>query len=203
MRLYYSKTSPFARKVLVLLRETGQLQDVELVAAAGSPLDASNMPTTHNPLGKIPALTRADGPALFDSRVICRFLDARAGGQLYPSGARLWYCLTLEAMADGIVDAAILMVYEAKLRPNETRFEPWIAGQWSKVTRALDAIETGEWISYLSGPLDMGQVALGCALAYLDFRHGARNWREGRPRLAAWEAAFAARDSMSVTVPTE
>jgi len=95
MQLFHSPTSPFVRKVLVLLRETGQLEDVEVVPAAGSPLDAAKMPTAHNPLGKIPALTRPDGPALFDSRVICRFLDDRAGGKLYPQAPRLWECLTL------------------------------------------------------------------------------------------------------------
>jgi len=203
MELFFSPTSPFARKVLVLLRETGQLDDVRLVAAAGSPLDASNMPTAHNPLGKIPALARKDGPALFDSRVICRFLDDRAGGKLYPRGDRLWYCLTLEALADGMVDAAILMVYETKLRQSDQQMGGWIEGQWDKVSRALDAIEAGEWISYLGGPLDMGQVALGCALSYLDFRHAARDWRQGHPKLAAWEKGIAARDSMAKTVPIE
>lgn len=202
MQLFHSPTSPFVRKVVVLLRETGQLDDVELVAAAGSPIDASKMPTAHNPLGKIPALVRDDGPALFDSRVICQFLDARAGGKLYPAAPRRWECLTLEAMADGMVDAAILMVYETKLRPEDTRFDGWVEGQWAKIARALNALE-GSWVAYLAGPLDMGQVALGCALSYIDFRHGARNWRAAHPKLAAWEAEFAARDNMKATAPVE
>jgi glutathione S-transferase len=202
MKLYQSATSPFARKVIVLLKETGQEGDVELVASAGTPLNSDNMPTAHNPLGKIPALERADGPALFDSRVICQFLDDRAGGKLYPAVPRRWDCLTLEAMADGIVDAAILMVYEARIRPEEIRMDAWVNGQWSKVTRALAAIET-EWDDYLSGPLDMGQIALGCALSYLDFRHADRNWRQGHANLAQWEANIAARASMKATVPVE
>lgn len=200
MKLYHSPTSPFVRKCMILLMETGQLADVTLVSSAGTPLDASQMPVAQNPLGKIPALERDDGPAIYDSRVICRYLDDRAGGRLYPAGPRLWDSLTLEATGDGIVDAAILMVYEWRIRPEEHRMPEWVEGQWAKVARALDALE-GRWISHLNGPLDMGQVSVGCALGYLDFRHGARNWRETRPLLAAWEARFAARDSAKATVP--
>ncbi|MFT5000976.1 MAG: glutathione S-transferase, partial [Planctomycetota bacterium] len=85
MKLYQSATSPFARKVIVLLKETGQMGDVELIGSGGSPLNSDNMPTAQNPLGKIPALERDTGPALFDSRVICQFFDNRAGGKLYPA----------------------------------------------------------------------------------------------------------------------
>lgn len=200
MRLYYSATSPYVRKVMVTLIETGQRDDVTLVPAAGTPLDPGSMPLDQNPLGKIPALARDDGPALYDSRVICRYLDDRAGGKLYPQGPRLWDTLTLEATADGILDAAILIVYESRVRPEDKRFADWTEGQWAKIARALDALEA-RWMDHLNGPLDMGQVAIGCALAYLDFRHGARNWRHGRPSLAVWDAEFAARPSMRATPP--
>lgn len=200
MRLYHSPTSPYVRKVMVLLHETGQAGDVEIVAAAGTPVDATHMPLALNPLGKIPALEREDGPALYDSRVICRFLADRAGGRLYPAGIRLWDTLTLEATADGILDAAILMVYEWRVRPEDRRMPEWVEGQWAKVSRALDTIET-RWMSHLNGPLDMGQIAVGCALGYLDFRHADRGWREGRPALAAWDAIFASRPSMESTRP--
>ena len=200
MRLYHSQTSPYVRKVMVLLHETGQLGDVALIHATGTPVDTGSMPLALNPLGKIPALERADGPALYDSRVICRFLDDRARGALYPKGERLWDTLTLEATADGILDAAILMVYEWRVRPEDKRMPDWVEGQWAKVARALDALDQ-RWLSHLNGPLDMGQVAVGCALGYLDFRHGDRNWRDGRPGLAAWAAIFAARPSMMTTQP--
>jgi len=202
MKLYQSGTSPFARKVIVLLKETGQEDAVELIGAGGTPMNSEKMPTSHNPLGKIPALERTDGPALFDSRVICQFLDDRAGGQLYPVAPRRWDCLTLEAMADGIVDAAILMVYEDRLRPENIRMESWVEGQWSKVSRALDTLEA-DWGDHLTGPLDMGQIALGCALSYLDFRHADRNWRSGHTNLAAWEETIAQRPSMKSTIPVE
>jgi hypothetical protein len=92
------------------------------------------------------------------------------------------------------------MVYEGRIRPEELRFAPWVEGQWAKVDRALDALET-RWIAHLQGPLDAGQIAVGCALGYLDFRHDARDWRNGRPRLAGWFAGFDARASMRATVP--
>lgn len=200
LRLYHAPTSPYVRKVMLVLHETGQLADVELVPATGTPVDPATMPLAQNPLGKIPALERPDGPSLYDSRVICRYLDDRAGGRLYPKPPRLWDALTLEATADGIMDAAILMVYETRVRPEEIRFAPWVEGQWEKVARALDAIE-GRWIGHLAGALDIGQIATGAALGYLDLRHADRGWRSGRPALADWYARFAARPAMEATVP--
>ena len=201
MRLFFSPTSPYVRKVMVLLHETGQIDEVQLVTGSGSPVDPGTAPLEANPLGKVPALERPDGPALYDSRVICRYLDDRAGAGLYPQGARHWDTLTVEATADGILDAALLMVYEGRLRPEELRFAPWVEGQWAKVDRALDALET-RWIAHLDGPLDAGQIAVACALGYLDFRHGARGWRTARPHLSAWYDRFAARPSMMATIPT-
>ncbi len=200
MRLFCSHSSPYARKVLVLLAEAGKSEAVELVLGSGTPVDLGSAPVAQNPLAKIPTLERENGPALYDSRVITRYLDDHFDAGLYPKGERLWDALTLEATADGIVDAAILMVYEWRVRPEEKRFEPWVEGQWSKIARSLDALE-GRWMSHLHGPLDMGQIAVGCALGYLDFRHGDRNWREGHPSLAAWEAGFAKRESMKATMP--
>ncbi len=200
MRLYHSPTSPFVRKVMVLLHETGQLGDVALIPASGTPLDPARMPLAQNPLGKVPALERDDGPALYDSRVICRFLDDRAGGRLYPAAPQLWDTLTLEATADGIMEAAVLVVYEGRLRPEEVRFAPWVDGQLAKIDRALDALES-RWMAHLQRSLDMGQIAIGCALEYLDFRLADRDWRSGRPQLALWQAAFARRPAMLATRP--
>ncbi len=200
MRFYHSPTSPFSRKVAVALRELGLLQQVEIVPASGTPLDPGSLPLGRNPLGKVPVLERADGPAIYDSRIICRYLDDLAGGRLYPGKPRLWETLTLEATADGILDAAVLMVYENRLRPEQARSPAWVESQWQKIARALDAVE-GRWVAHLAGPLDMAQVAVGCALGYLDFRHAARDWRAGRPALAAWEARFAERPAMQETRP--
>lgn len=199
MKLFNSPTSPYVRKVLVLISEAG-IEGVELIAASGTPIAPDSSVVEKNPLGKIPALCREDGPTLYDSRVICQFLDSISGNRLYPAGNRRWDTLTVEATADGMLDAALLMVYESRIRPEEKRYAPWVEGQWAKVDRALDVLET-RWIDHLNGPLEMGQIAVGCALGYIDFRHASRDWRKGRPRLAAWEASFAQRPSMQATIP--
>jgi glutathione S-transferase len=200
MRLYHSPTSPFVRKVMVTLHETNLLDQVELVSSSGSPLDPGSNPVGLNPLGKIPCLERRDGPALHDSRVICRYLDALTGPRLYPAPPRLWETLTLESVGDGIMEAALLMVYETRLRPEEKRHEPWVEGQWTKVARSLAAIES-RWMSHLAGPLDAAQIAIGCALSYLDLRHDARDWRRDHPGLAAWQGRLQTRPSFAATVP--
>lgn len=202
MRLYHSPTSPYVRKVMVALHEMGLADQVDLVPVSGTPVDPGNMPLDQNPLGKIPALEREDGPAIYDSRVICRYLDDRAGTGLYPAAPKLWETLTLEATADGVLDAALLMVYEGRVRPEERRHSPWVEGQWGKIARALGAIEE-RWMAHLNGPLDMGQIAVGCALGYLDFRHADRGWRAAHPHLAAWEAEFSARSSMQISRPPQ
>lgn len=199
MKLLHSPASPFVRKVVVLLHETGQLDDVELLNVHTTPMATAAEVQSANPLGKIPALIRPEGPALYDSRVICRFLDARAQAGLYPE-ARLWDTLTLEATADGIMDSAVSMTYEKRLRPENMVSQDWLDSQWAKIERALETLNA-RWISHLSGPLDMGQIAVGCALGYVDFRHGDRNWRQGHDALAAWDARFAARPAMQATAP--
>lgn len=202
MKLFHSVTSPYARKVMMVLYETGQLNDVEIATAYGTPFDAGLMPLAQNPLGKLPALEREDGPAIYDSRVICRYLDARAGGVLYPDGNRLWDTLTLEATADGILDAALLMVYERRIRPQEYQYLAWSDSQWHKIARAAAALNN-RWISHLSGPLDMGQIAVACALGYCDFRHADRNWRAGNDALDDWFAGFLDRESFQATIPQD
>lgn len=200
MRLFHSPNSPFVRKVEVLLIESGLTGQVDLVPVSGNPLNPGTLPVAENPLGKIPALDLGDGQVLHDSRVICRYLDTLAGGGFYPEPPDLWRVLTLESVADGICDAAVLMAYEARLRPEPLRFADWTEAQWAKIARALDALEAGR-IGPLDGPLTLGQIALGAALGYLDLRHGARDWRAGRPALAAWFAAFSLRPSMQATLP--
>lgn len=202
MKLYYSPTSPYVRKVLILLSETGQDGDVEQVYAVTKPNAPMPGLAAKNPLMKIPALERPDGATLYDSRVICAFLDDRAGGKLYPTGARRWETMTLEATGDGILDAALMLTYEAKLRPEDKKWVDWSDIQWSKIAAACEALNT-RWMSHLNGPLDMGQISVACALGYLDFRHDARGWRTGCDALAGWYEGFSRRPSMEATVPPE
>ena len=198
MHILSSPASPFVRKVRVVLLETKQT-DIEVRAVTSNPMGGEAVLNAANPSGKIPVLVRDDGPAIYDSRVICRFLDHRAGAKLYPE-ARLWDVLALEANADAIREAALAIIYEKRLRPETLWWPDWFEAQWGKVARSLDALEHRS-MPLLEGPLNMAQISVGCALGYLDFRLGDRVWREGRPTLAAWEARFAARDAMQATKP--
>lgn len=199
MQLIMSPASPYVRKVRVMLRETGLIDRVEEVNVTTTPLVSASEALAANPTGKIPVLTRADGPAIYDSRVITRYLDDMADANLYPKSS-LYEVLTLEATADAIMDATVGMVYEVRLRPDEQQSSDWIEAQWGKATRAIAAINS-RWMSHLNGPLNMAQIATACALGYLDLRHGARDWRTGNEALAKWQVEFAARGSMQATQP--
>jgi glutathione S-transferase len=200
MKLYYSPTSPYVRKVMVLLHETGQVADVTLETMATTPIAPDKALLSKNPLTKVPALERPDGPTLYDSRVICAYLDDRKQAGLYSKGSRRWDTLTLEATADGILDAALAMTYEVRMRPADKQWSEWVDGQWGKIERACAALNN-RWMSHLQGPLDMGQIAVACALGYVDFRHDARGWRKDNDALAAWAKTFDSRPSMAATVP--
>ena len=200
MQLYHSPTTPFGRKVMVVILETGLIDRVEVISVMGTPVDPGSLPVAQNPLGKIPVLVTDQGQSIYDSRVICRYLDDLTGAGLYGAGPSLWDTLVLEATADGILDAGVLMTYEQRVRPEDKRHAPWVDGQWAKAARALDHLEQTA-ATALAGPLTMGQIALGCALPYLDFRHAARDWRATRPALTAWEAQFATRPAMQATKP--
>ncbi|WP_316014480.1 glutathione S-transferase family protein [Roseobacter sp. HKCCA0434] len=200
MKLYDNPSSPYCRKVMLLAHEAGRVDALERIDAAGNAADPGTMPLHVNPIGKIPCLVRADGPALYDSRVICAFFDDLWGAGMYPAGSRRWDTLVLEATADGICDAALTIVYEKRLREEAHRHQAWLDGQAGKIGRALDALE-GRWMAHLKGPVGMGQLALGAALGYLDFRDVVGDWRAGRPDLAAWYEGFSQRPSMQATSP--
>lgn len=197
MKLYTSPTTPFGRKIAILLVEKGLGAQVSTIMVAGTPLDAGSLPVAHNPLGKIPVLVLEDGTALYDSRVISRFLNDHFDLNIYPKGADLWPALAREAAIDGIIEAAVSMAYEARLRPENMRFAPWVEGQWAKIIRALDMFEAN-WPMPCG---EMEQIALATALGYLDFRQSARNWRENRPKLTAWHSEYANRPAYLATTP--
>jgi glutathione S-transferase len=201
MKLYYAAASPFVRKVLIALHETNLLDQVEQVTVAISPIAPGDIVPARNPLGKIPCLELADGTALYDSRVITRYISSLAPAtNLYPDDDDLWDALTLEATADGIMDAAVSMIYERRIRPEEKVYEPFLDAQWLKIDRALTALET-RWMAQLNEQKNLPVLAVAVALGYIDFRHGDRNWRDTHPTLAAWEAEIRERPSIAATVP--
>ncbi len=200
MKLYHSPASPFVRKVVVLLHELGKADAVELATIATTAMQSDTDLMVANPLARIPALERPDGVTLYDSRVITAYLNDLYGGGLYSANAARWETLTLEATGDGIMDSAVSMVYETRLRPKEQQSDAWIEAQWSKIERALSVLNA-RWISHLSGPMTMGHISVACAMSYLDFRLGARNWRHGNDALADWHASFDSRPSMQATPP--
>jgi glutathione S-transferase len=200
MKIYYSSTSPFVRKCLVSAHELGLRERLELVPAAAHPVNRDPAVVAVNPLGKIPALITDDGTVLFDSRVICEYLNMLGGGHLIPSsGPARWRVLTDQTLADGILDAAVLTRYETAARPESLRWDAWIRGQLEKVTCGLAQLErrAGE----LAGRIDVGTIAIGCALGYLDFRYASMSWRDQHPAMAAWYAELAQRESMATTRP--
>ena len=199
LTLRSSPSSPFVRKVRIAASVLGL--DREIGLAPADTMNASDTVRLQNPLGKIPALVLEDGAVLFDSRVILEYLDHRAGGgRIIPTDvdARL-AALRLQALADGMMDASVLLVYEGRWRAPERHEPKWIEHQAGKVERTLAALEAAP--PALSPTPDVGQIALACALGYRDFRFG-EAWRRDHPRLVAWLDRFAARvPAFAATAP--
>ncbi|MCJ8206726.1 glutathione S-transferase [Pseudomonas sp. RGM2987] len=202
MTLFYNPASPFVRKVLVLLHETGQQDRVALQLSQLTPVKPDQVLIDDNPLSKIPALRLANGNVLHDSRVILDYLDHQhVGNPLIPrDGAARWRRLTLASLADGVMDAAVMIRYETALRPPEKHWDEWLDAQRDKIRRALGVLEA-EAIAELASHFDVASISVACALGYLDLRHPDLEWRKNNPQLAAWFAEVSERPSMVETVP--
>lgn len=202
MKLMYAPQSPFARKVRVAAIELGLGDEIELVLQAVAPAkENADYAANVNPLRKIPALLLDDGRVLYDSTVICEYLDDLAGGgQIIPApGPDRWDVLTRHALAQGMMEAAVLVRYETWLRPEERRWPDYVDDQWDRIESGLDWFETNA--RELVGPVNITHVTLGCLLGYLDFRWPDTGWRDGRSRLTNWSNWFARRDSCKQTEP--
>lgn len=200
MKLYFAPLSPFVRKVRVAAVELGMNDRIELIDVMSTPVAMNPELGKANPIGKLPSLINDEGELIFDSAVIVDYLDTMAGGgKLFPSGAARWRTKSTEALADGMADAAILMRYEQALRPADKQWADWIAGQKLKVTQALTALE--KLAPSLTDKADAANIAIGCALGYLDIRFGDMGWRKTQPKLGAWYDSFAQRKSMQATKP--
>ena len=202
MTLFHNPASPFVRKVRVLLIETGQQDRVTLQGCMPTPVNPDAQLVHENPVGKIPALRLADGSALHDSRVILDYLDHQhVGNPLIPrDGSARWRRLTLASMADGIMDAAVLVRYETAMRPAEKHWVQWLNEQRNKIRRTLAELEANA-IAELASHFDIASISVACALGYLDFRHPDLQWRAANPQLADWYAKVSQRPSMLQTQP--
>jgi glutathione S-transferase len=195
MQLFFSPTSPYVRKCMVSAHELGLVGRIELLAGNAHPVQRDQTIIARNPLGKVPTLITDDGAVLYDSRVICEYLDDLAGGALFPrTGAQRWSALAMQALADGMLDAALLARYETAVRPEAQRWNDWLAGQLDKVATSLAALEADP--ARLHGGIDIGTISLGCALGYLDLRFADLNWRARYPKVARWAAVLEQRPSM-------
>ena len=200
MKLYYSPSSPYVRKVTVVALETGLDSRIERIPAATTPVAPNEAVARANPLAKVPALVTDDGLVLFDSRVICEYLDSlHQGPKFFPAGKDRWPALRLQALGDGLLDAALLLRYEDFLRPETLRWKDWADGQSFKMRGALADIE--KLAPDFGDRLDIGTVTVACALGYLDFRYADMNWRGSHPQTAAWAERFFARPSLKATLP--
>ncbi|MDE1173215.1 MAG: glutathione S-transferase [Parvibaculaceae bacterium] len=198
MKLFYSPTSPFARKVRVLVHEKGCAEQVEYILAATMEDPAALHAA--NPLGRVPALITPEGTPVIESDVICAYLDEVLPGQkLIPSeGPAHWQSLYRQSLGDGIMEAAIRLIYE-KNRPESERSAMWMARWKRAIDRSVIALEADMGVAQ-SG-LDIGGIAVACALGYIDFRHPDIEWRANAPRLSGWYATMSARPSFVESNP--
>lgn len=201
-KLHYASASPFVRKVMASAIELGLDGYLTLEPAANPTIPTIRNPAiaADNPLSKVPTLVLSDGERLFDSIVICEYLDEIIGeNKLFPrSGISRWRALRTNALADGILDAGVAVRLE-RMRPQEKRWGEWIDGQLLKIDGSLDLLESS--FSTWSEGLNIGCIAVSCALQWLEFRGIVENPRKGRERLYAWQDDFLKRPSMARTKP--
>jgi glutathione S-transferase len=201
IELFYAPTSPYVRKVMACAIELGLVDRIVKLPSAAHPLKRDERIAAFNPLAQVPAAKLADGSLLFDSRVICEYLDDLGGGALFPRGPERWEVLTEQALGDGLLDAALLARYEHTCRSEEIRSADWIDGQMTKIAAALDQME--KTVAVFGVRVSIGSLTIACALGYLDFRYASYDWRTSRPALASWFAEISQRPSLRDSCPAE
>jgi glutathione S-transferase len=199
MKLHWSPRSPFVRKVMVAAHELGLADHIDPVRTVVRMTQPNADLLPDNPLSKIPTLVLAEGTALFDSLVICEYLDTLAGGgKLFPpAGPERWTALARHALGNGLLDILILLRNERD-KPERARLPELLDSFAVKTRAALDRFERDAPVLFAER-FNIGHVAVGCCLSYLDFRFPDLGWREGRPALAAWHEGFRARPSAQAT----
>ena len=203
MKLHWSPRSPFVRKVMILLHETGLTDRIELVRSVVAMHQTNAELMRDNPLSKLPTLVLDDGSALFDSPVVCEYLDSlHEGDRLFPpEGEARFAALRWQALGDGLLDLLVLWRNELN-RPEDVQSKPHLAAFEAKAEAALDRLET-EAETLGATPFGIGHIAVGIALSYVDFRFPERDWRNGRPAITTWHNGFAQRPSVRATEPVD
>ncbi|MGQ0511333.1 MAG: glutathione S-transferase [Betaproteobacteria bacterium] len=200
MKLHFSPRSPYVRKVMACAIELGLVDRLEKVRSPVAMTEPNLVLMRDNPLGRLPTLVTDEGMVLFDSIVICEYLDGLAGGKLFPAaGPGRIQALRWHALGDGMLDTGILWRNERD-KPAVRQTPEWLGNFELKMRNALDFLE-GEAAALEKAPVGIGHVTLGCALGYLDFRFQDIHWRESRPAITGWYASFAERASMKDTQP--
>ncbi|MEH6403259.1 MAG: glutathione S-transferase family protein [Sneathiella sp.] len=199
MKLCHSPTSPYARKVTVTAKELGLFDQIEMFGSDSSNRFVGINPVT--PLGKLPSLEVSPGVVLFDSIVICEYLNSLSDTvDLFPgSGLDHAKLMTLHALANGMTEACFQRRFDSTAMPEGEGSPSWCARLKVAMERSLDEMEAR--VAEFDGKLDIATIAIGCALGYHDLRFSFENWREGRPQLTAWYDKFSSRPSMMDTVP--
>ena len=199
MKIYFSPASPYVRKCLVVAHELGIVDQIEKLPSNAHPVNRDRLIIADNPLGQVPTFFTDEGAVIYDSRVICEYLNAKANGQLFPAdGKQRWEVLTQQALADGMLGACLIARYEDVARPEAFRWGEWRAAQLDKVTTGLEWMEANQ-PSLQS--INIGTISLVCLLGYLDFRFPDFPWREKAPQTAHWFALLSKRASFKETLP--
>ena len=199
MTLHWSPRSPYVNKVMVTAHEVGLADRLKTVRTVVGGTEPHQELMQENPLGKIPTLVVEDGTILYDSPVICEYLDSlHTGPKLFPaSGPERFTALRRQALGSGMIDMGLLLLGE-RMRVEEHRSQPHIALWTAKLRRSFDALEQ-EADALAATPVGIGPIAIGVALRYIDFRFGTLEWRNGHPRLTAWNDSFRGRPSAQAT----
>lgn len=202
MQLRFSPTSPYVRKVSITAIEAGLADRIERIST--DPWSAETDLGQSNPIGKVPCLVTDDGAAVYDSPVICEYLDSlNTGTKLFPeNGDARFKALTLAAAADGMLDAGVLLLIETKRRPAELLWDWWAERQTTVINRSMDVADAAaDAMATTDGPITIAEVAIGSALGWIDLRFPDMGWRADRPALADWFDKISERPSFEQTVP--
>lgn len=203
MKLLFAPTSPYVRKVMVCAHLTGQVEQIELLDSAAHPIRRDPRIAAHNPIGKVPTMILDDGQALYDSRVICEYLASlQPSAAIFPEGEARWAAITRQALGDGLLDAALLARYETTARPAEMQWSAMRDALLTKVQACLTEINAVAPELATTQPT-IGEITIGCALGYLDFRFPEVDWRADFPHAAHWYETFQTLPAMQATRPRE